>query len=156
MALTPSLLVPGNAEEMATYYAGVFRESDEPIFVRMPMPDGSAQIITATVRLNGTEILMVNGGPDNNTEFTEAFSLTINAKDQAEVDHFWNRFVGDGGKEVACGWCRDKFGVFWQVIPVELPQALADPDPERAARAFFAMQEMIKIDIEAIKSAMDA
>lgn len=140
---------------MANYYADVFPDGEVLDIVKMPMPDGNEAVITSMVRANGTDILMVNGGPSNNTEFTEAFSLTINCEDQKEVDHFWSRFVGDGGSEVACGWCRDQFGVFWQVIPVELPQLLSNPDPEKAAKAFAAMQEMIKIDIETLKQAVE-
>lgn len=156
MSLTPSLMVPGNAEEMADYYADVFPDGKIHEILRMTMPDGSEAVITARLELNGTDLLMVNGGPDNDTTFTEAFSLTINCADQAEVDHFWNRFVGDGGQEIACGWCRDRFGLFWQVVPTGLPKLLSDPDPERAKKAFEAMQTMIKIDIDALRRAVEA
>lgn len=156
MPLTPSLLVPGTAEEMANYYADVFPDARFHEILRMTMPDGHESVITARLELNGTELLLVNGGPGNDTTFTEAFSLTINCADQVEVDHFWGRLVGDGGQEVACGWCRDKFGVFWQVIPTGLPALLSDPDPDRAKRAFEAMQTMIKIDIDAIRQAAGA
>jgi predicted 3-demethylubiquinone-9 3-methyltransferase (glyoxalase superfamily) len=83
-------------------------------------------------------------------------NIMINCKDQDEVDHFWNRFVGDGGKEIDCGWCNDKFGVFWQVVPVEMMHYLGDPDPERSGKAFAAMMTMKKIDINAIKAAVEA
>lgn len=156
MALTPSLLVPGNAEEMANYYVEVFPDGELKDIFRIPMPDGSRQTVMANIRVHGTDILLINGTPDHNTEFTEAFSLTINAQNQQDVDYFWDKFVGDGGQEVACGWCRDKFGVFWQVIPTEMPQLLQDPDPVRAAAAFTAMSNMVKIDINAVKAAMDS
>lgn len=155
MPLTPSLMAPGNAEEMATYYVDVFPDGKLHEILRMTMPDGTQAVITARFSIHGSDVLIVNGGPGNDTSFTEALSLTINCADQAEVDHYWNRFVGDGGQEVACGWCRDRFGVFWQVIPVQLPELLGDPDPERAARAFGAMQEMIRIDIDALRRAVE-
>lgn len=156
MPLMPSLMVPGNAEEMAHYYADVFPDGSITNEMKMPGPDGGENYVLANVQLNGTDIMLLNGTMDHDTTFTEAFSFTINCKDQKEVDYFWDRFVGDGGAEVACGWCKDKFGFFWQVIPEEMPACLNDPDPERAGKAFAAMQEMIKIDIDAIKAAMNS
>lgn len=153
MVLTPSLLVPGTAEEMANYYVDVFPDGELLDVLRVPMPDGTEQVVTATIRVNGTDILFVNGG--ENEAFNDSFSLTIHCQDQADVDHFWNRFVGDGGKARDCAWCEDKFGFRWQVTPVEMIALLGDPDPERAGRAMAAMMTMQKIDINAIKAAAD-
>lgn len=153
MTLVPSLLVPGTAEVMATYYADVFPDGEILDVFRAPMPDGTEQVITASIRINGTQILFVNGGQGET--FNDSVSLTINCEGQDEVDHFWNRFVGDGGKERDCGWCEDKFGFRWQVIPVEMPRLLQDPDPERAGRAMQAMMTMQKIDINAMKAAVE-
>jgi predicted 3-demethylubiquinone-9 3-methyltransferase (glyoxalase superfamily) len=154
MALTPSLLVAGNAEEMANYYADVFPDGQVEGIFRAPGPDGNDVVITANIVINDSPLLMING-TDKST-FTDAFSFVINCKDQDEVDYFWNRFVGDGGAEIACGWCKDKFGFHWQVTPVEMPQLLGDPDPERAGKAMQAMMGMKKIDLAAMRSAMDA
>ncbi len=153
MSLVPSLLVPGTAEEMATYYVDVFPDGELLDVFRAPMPDGTQQVITATIRVNGTQILFVNGGQVET--FNDSFSLTINCEDQDEVDHFWNRFVGDGGRERDCGWCEDRFGFRWQVIPLEMPRLLQDPDPGRAGRAMQAMMTMQKIDINAMRAAAD-
>lgn len=154
MALTPSLLVAGTAEEMATYYTDVFPDGEISDIFRAPGPDGTDVVITANIVINESPLLIING-TDKNT-FTDAFSFVINCQDQGEVDYFWNRFVGDGGAEIACGWCKDKFGVHWQVTPVEMPQLLQDPDPERAGKAMQAMMGMKKLDLAAMKAAMDA
>lgn len=154
MSLTTSFLVPGNAQEMVDYYQDVFKDSELIDSMRIPGPDGSETLVTAVLRLRGTDVLFVNGG--ENKGFTESMSLVINCENQDEVDHFWSRFVGDGGNEIACGWCNDKFGVFWQVIPVEMPALLGDPDPERAGKAMAAMNEMYKIDLAGLKAAMDS
>lgn len=153
MALVPSLLVPGTAEAMASYYVDVFPDGELLDVMRMPMPDGTQQVITASIHVNDTQLLFVNGGQGET--FNDSFSLTIQCKDQDEVDHFWNRFVGDGGRERDCGWCEDRFGFRWQVIPVGMPRLLQDPDPERAGRAMQAMMTMRKIDINAMRAAAD-
>lgn len=154
MALTPSLLVAGNAEEMATYYSDVFPNGEIVDIFRVPGPDGNDVVVTANIVINESPLLIING-TDQNT-FTDAFSFVINCRDQAEVDYFWNRFVGDGGAEIACGWCKDKFGFHWQVTPEEMPQLLQDPDPERAGKAMQAMMQMKKLDLAAMKAAMDS
>lgn len=154
MALTPSLLVAGNAEEMANYYTDVFPDGKVEGLFRAPGPDGTEVVITANIVINDTPVLIINGPADN--KFNDSFSFVINCQDQDEVDHFWNRFVSDGGQEIACGWCKDKFGFSWQVTPVEMPELLQDPDPERAGKAMQAMMGMKKIDLAAMRAAMDA
>lgn len=151
MALMPSMLVAGKAEDMANYYADVFPDGVVENMFRSTGPDGNESVITASIRINDTPVLIING-PDHKPN--EANSFVISCKDQAEVDHFWNRFVGDGGEEGNCGWCKDKFGFSWQVVPVEMPELFGDP--ERGAKAFQAMMTMNKIDLNAIKAAMDA
>lgn len=155
MSLTPSLLVPGIVEEMANYYVDVFPDGELLGMMRSSLPTGGDAVITANIRIHDTDVLFVSGGPEYNMEFNESFSLTIPCETQDDVDHFWNRFVGDGGREIDCGWCADKYGVRWQVVPNELPQLLSDPDPERANAAMGAMMTMKKIDINAIKAAVE-
>ena len=100
----------------------------------------------------GIPCLGLNGGP----AFTqsEAFSFQVATTDQAETDRYWNAIVGNGGQESACGWCKDKWGVSWQITPVVLKRAIADPDPAAAKRAFDAMMEMTKIDVSVIEAAL--
>lgn len=154
MSLTLSFLVPGTVQEMIDYYQDVFTDAKLVDSLRIPGPDGAEMLVTAVLNIRGSDVLFINGGEDRG--FTESMSLVINCESQDEVDHFWNRFVGDGGKEIACGWCNDKFGVYWQVIPTEMRSLLGDPDPERAGKAMAAMGEMYKIDLPAMKAAMDA
>ena len=99
----------------------------------------------------GIPCLGLNGGP----QFThsEAFSFQVATADQAEPDRYWNAIVGNGGEESQCGWCRDKWGLSRQITPVALLQAITDPDPAAAKRAFAAMMQMKKIDIAALEAA---
>ncbi|HVU85043.1 MAG TPA: VOC family protein, partial [Puia sp.] len=98
--------------------------------------------------------ILMNGGPGH--PLTDAISLTINCTNQEEVDYYWDKLLQGGGNEIACGWLRDRFGLFWQVTPTILPELLSDPDRARAGRAMQAMMKMIKLDIAAIKAAADA
>jgi 2-polyprenyl-6-hydroxyphenyl methylase/3-demethylubiquinone-9 3-methyltransferase len=99
----------------------------------------------------GIPCLGLNGGP--NFKHSEAFSFQVATADQAETDRYWNAIVGNGGEESACGWCRDKWGVSWQITPSALTEAITDPDRAAAKRAFDAMMQMRKIDIAAIQAA---
>ena len=110
--------------------------------------------MTAHFRLGDTEYVGLNGGPQN-WAFTEAISFQILCADQAEVDHFWDRLT-DGGEESQCGWLKDRFGVSWQVIPVEMMALLNDPDRGRAQRATQAMLQMRRIDLAEIRRAADS
>ena len=94
----------------------------------------------------------MNGGPG--TPHTPAFSFQVATDDQAETDRLWRAIVDNGGEEVACGWCRDKWGLSWQITPSMLIAAISDPDPARARRAFEAMMTMVKIDIAGIEAAL--
>ena len=99
----------------------------------------------------GIRVLGLNGGP--HFKQSEAFSFIVVTEDQEETDRYWNAIVGNGGQESACGWCKDKWGLSWQITPRALTDALADPDPGVRQRAFEAMMQMTKIDIAAIEAA---
>jgi 2-polyprenyl-6-hydroxyphenyl methylase/3-demethylubiquinone-9 3-methyltransferase len=100
---------------------------------------------------DGNSLPRLNGGPA--FKHNEAFSFQVATADQAETDRYWNAIVGNSGQESACGWCKDKWGLSWQITPIALTQAITDPDPAAAKRAFDAMMKMIKIDIAAIEAA---
>ncbi len=102
--------------------------------------------------MDGQPFTAINGGPQ--FRFNEAVSFLIPCADQAEVDHYWEALT-DGGEEGQCGWLKDRFGVSWQVTPTELSELLGDPDPERASRATKSMLGMTKIDLDAIRAAVD-
>jgi 2-polyprenyl-6-hydroxyphenyl methylase/3-demethylubiquinone-9 3-methyltransferase len=107
--------------------------------------------LTVWFTVMGIPCLGLNGGPA--FKHSEAFSFQVATADQAETDRYWNAIVGNGGQESACGWCRDKWGLSWQITPLALTEAITDPDPSAAKRAFDAMMTMRKIDIAAIEAA---
>lgn len=141
------------AEAAARFYAQVFPDSAVHAVHRAPSdyPSGKAgDVLTVEFTVAGIPCLGLNGGPA--FRHTEAFSFQIATDDQAETDRYWNAIVGNGGQESACGWCRDKWGISWQITPRTLTEALA-AGGEEARRAFDAMMHMAKIDVAAIEAA---
>ncbi len=110
-------------------------------------------VLTVSFELFGSRFTALNGGPGK--AHTDSISFQVFCDTQEEVDHLWNGLTADGGEESWCGWCRDRWGVAWQIIPNRLGQLLSDPDPERSARAFQAMRTMRKIDIEGLTNAVE-
>jgi predicted 3-demethylubiquinone-9 3-methyltransferase (glyoxalase superfamily) len=134
---TICLWYDGDAEDAARFYAETF-------------PDSSV-VLTVEFTVMGIPCLGLNGGPA--FKHNEAFSFQVATADQAETDRYWNAIVGNGGQESACGWCRDKWGLSWQITPIALTKAVTDPDRAAAKRAFDAMMQMKKIDIAGIEAA---
>ena len=151
----PFLWFDNNAEEAMNFYLGIFKDSKQIRVARNPpgAPGPEGSFLVATIQLEGQEITLMNGGPGH--PLTDAISLTINCGSQKEVDYYWNRLLQDGGSEIACGWLKDRFGLYWQVTPVMLPQLLSDPDRAKAGRVMQAMMKMIRLDIAALKAAAD-
>ena len=108
-------------------------------------------VLTVEFTVLGVRCLGLNGGPM--FKHSEAFSFQVSTADQAETDRYWDAIIGNGGQASACGWCKDKWGLSWQITPLALMEAISDPDPAAAKRAFEAMMEMGKIDIAAIEAA---
>jgi predicted 3-demethylubiquinone-9 3-methyltransferase (glyoxalase superfamily) len=154
----PCLWFDGRAEEAAQLYTSVFPNSSIGEITRygpdMPPPMAEGDVLTVSFTLDGQEYVGLNGGPQ--FTFTEAISFQIMCADQEEVDHYWNRLTEGGGEEGPCGWLKDKFGVSWQVVPIEMMSLLSDPDPGRAQRATQAMLQMHRIDIAEIRRAADS
>ena len=143
-----------HAEEAARFYAATFPDSSVGAVLRSPTdyPDGRAgDVLTVDFIVAGIPCIGLNGGP--HYKHSEAFSFQIATDDQAETDRLWNAIVGNGGQESACGWCKDKWGLSWQITPRALIAAITDPDRSAAKRAFDAMMTMTKIDIAAIEAA---
>ena len=143
-----------DAEEAARFYATIFPDSSVAAVHRAPgdFPSGKkGDVLTVEFTVMGVACLGLNGGPA--FQHDEAFSFQVATVDQAETDRYWNAIVGNGGQESECGWCKDKWGVSWQITPIALRDAIIDPDPAAAKRAFDAMMEMTKIDIAAIEAA---
>ncbi len=142
-----------DAEAAARFYAKTFPDSAVGAVFHAPadFPSGrQGDVLTVTFTVAGMPCLGLNGGPA--FKQTEAFSFQIATDDQAETDRYWNAIVGNGGQESACGWCKDKWGVSWQITPRTLTEALAAGGDE-AKRAFAAMMTMTKIDVAAIEAA---
>jgi predicted 3-demethylubiquinone-9 3-methyltransferase (glyoxalase superfamily) len=143
-----------DAEAAARFYAETFPESRIIAVHAAPSdyPSGKAgDVLTVEFTVAGLPCLGLNGGPM--FKHNEAFSFQIATDDQAETDRYWNAIIGNGGQESACGWCKDKWGVSWQITPTVLMGAITDSNPAVAKRAFEAMMQMKKIDIAAIEVA---
>lgn len=152
---TICLWFDGTALDAATFYAATFPDSAVGAVMRAPgdYPAGKqGDVLTVQFRVAGIPCLGLNGGPA--FKHTEAFSFQIATDDQAETDRLWNAIVDNGGEESACGWCRDRWGLSWQITPRVLSAAIVDPDPGVAQRAFSAMMQMRKIDVAAIEAAI--
>ena len=144
-----------DAEEAARFYAKTFPNSSVGAVHRAPgdFPSGKkGDVLVVEFTVMGIPCIGLNGGPG--VTHNIAFSFQIATSDQAETDRYWNAIVGNGGQESECGWCKDKWGVSWQISPVVLIKAVTDPDPAVAKRAFDAMMTMRKIDISAIEKAI--
>lgn len=143
-----------DALEAATFYAETFPDSAVGAVHRAPgdFPSGKqGDVLTVEFCVLGIPCIGLNGGPA--FKHSEAFSFQVATVDQEETNRYWNAIVGNGGEESACGWCRDKWGLSWQITPRALTDAIIDPDRAAAKRAFEAMMTMRKIDIAAIEAA---
>jgi predicted 3-demethylubiquinone-9 3-methyltransferase (glyoxalase superfamily) len=150
--ITPFLWFDTQAEEAAKFYVSIFPRSKILKTARYgdagPGPKGS--VMTVEFELAGQRMIALNGGPV--FKFTEAISLSVDCKDQKEVDHYWNK-LSQGGEESMCGWLKDRYGLSWQITPGILGKLLSGPDPKEAKRVMEAMLRMRKIDIAALKAA---
>jgi len=145
----------GTAEEAARFYAETFPDSSVGAVTRAPadFPSGKeGDPITVDFTVLGIRCVGLNGGPA--FPQTEAFSFQVLTATQEETDRYWNAIVGNGGTESACGWCKDRWGVNWQITPRVMIEALTSPDRAAARRAFEAMMTMRKLDVAAIEAAV--
>jgi 2-polyprenyl-6-hydroxyphenyl methylase/3-demethylubiquinone-9 3-methyltransferase len=144
----------GAAEEAARFYANTFPDSAVTAVHRAPgdFPAGQqGQVLTVEFKVLGISCVGLNGGPS--IRHNEAFSFQVVTDNQAETDRYWNAIVNNGGAESACGWCKDRWGLSWQITPKVLLDAVTGSDREAAKRAFEAMMTMKKIDIASIEAA---
>ncbi|OZI65637.1 VOC family protein [Bordetella genomosp. 1] len=151
---TICLWFDGDALDAATFYAATFPDSRVGRVMHAPgdYPAGKqGDVLTVEFTVAGIPCLGLNGGPA--FKHSEAFSFQIATDDQAETDRLWHAIVDNGGQESECGWCKDKWGLSWQITPRVLTDAITDPDPAVARRAFDAMMTMRKIDVAAIEAA---
>jgi|SRR5215510_1153266 len=156
--ITPFLWFDDRAEEAARFYAAIFKNSKIGKIARYGesgskvarRPKGT--VMTVSFQLDGQEFVALNGGPL--FKFTEAVSLVVNCHTQEEVDDYWKK-LSEGGKEVQCGWLKDKYGLSWQIVPTILTEMLEDPDPKKTERVMQAMLKMKKIDVQGLKQAYE-
>jgi predicted 3-demethylubiquinone-9 3-methyltransferase (glyoxalase superfamily) len=161
--ITTFLWFDEQAEEAANHYVSVFkamgREDSEVTLVSRYGPAASqaagrpeGSVFTVWFRLDGQEFGSLNGGPM--FQFSEAISLMVNCKDQAEIDGFWER-LSEGGEEGPCGWLKDRYGLSWQVVPAEMTRMMQQGDPEQQERVMAAVLEMKKLDLATLHQAFD-
>jgi len=151
--VTSFLWLDTQAEAAANFYVSLFADAKIVDVARWgagsPYPEGS--VMSATLDLAGQQYILFNGGP--HYQLNESFSLFVSCEDQAEVDHFWNALVADGGAPIQCGWLKDRFGVTWQIVPKALMRLLGDKDRAKAGRVMRAMMEMVKLDVAELERA---
>ena len=143
-----------DAHEAARFYAATFPNSEVTAVREAPsdFPGGKqGEVLTVEFTVLGIPCIGLNGGPT--FKHSEAVSFQVATDNQEETDRYWNAIVGNGGQESQCGWCKDRWGLSWQITPIALTKAITDPDPRVAQRAFDAMMTMGKIDIAAIEKA---
>ena len=153
--ITPFLWFNENAEEAINFYTSIFKDSKMGKVTRNgdngPGPKGS--VLVANFTIEGQDFIALNGGP--RFQFTEAVSFVVNCKTQDEIDFYWDKLLEGGGKEQACGWLKDKFGLSWQIVPVQMGELMSGNDPQRSARVMQAMMKMIKLDLPTLQKAYD-
>ena len=153
--IQPCLWFDGNAEEASRFYADTFPDSRVGAVMRAPedYPSGKkGDVLTVEMTILGMPFLLLNGGPQ--FKFNESVSFQVATEDQAETDRYWKAITHSGGEESECGWCKDRFGLSWQITPKRLIELISEGG-ETAARAFQAMMGMRKIDIAALDRAVE-
>ncbi len=155
--ITPFLWFSGNAEQAAKFYTSIFKKSKirEITYCGEAASKGSGQpggsILTVEFEIEGQKFTALNGGPP--FKFNESISFVVRCKNQAELDYYWKKLTSGGGKEVACGWLKDKFGVAWQVVPKNISKLISSKHPQRANRVMAPVMKMMKLDIKKMEAA---
>jgi predicted 3-demethylubiquinone-9 3-methyltransferase (glyoxalase superfamily) len=152
--ITPFLWYSKEAEEAAKFYAGLFPDSRVKRVTTLPTetpsgPAGSVKVVD--FELFGQAFTAISAGPLD--AFNHAVSFIVNCESQQEIDRYWNAFLEGGGKAEQCGWLKDRYGLFWQIVPTVLGEMMSDPDRAKAKRAADAMLKMVKLDIAALQAA---
>ena len=150
--ITTFLWLDTEAEEAATFYTSVFKNSRivETAYYGDAGPGAAGTVMTVNFELDGQEFVALNGGPQ--FKFNEAVSLQVNCETQDEIDDFWSK-LSEGGEEGPCGWLKDRYGLSWQVVPTVLAELISDPDPEKSQSVMAAMLKMGKMDIATLEAA---
>ena len=154
--ITPMLWFDGQAEEAAKFYVSVFKNSkikQITHYTGEDLPDRKDTVMTVSFELDGQEFTALNGGPQ--FKFTEAVSFVVNCETQEEIDYYWEKLTGDGGREVQCGWLADKYGLSWQVVPGKFFAEWVK-DPAGLERVMHEVMQMTKLDLAKLKKAFES
>ena len=151
--ITPFLWFDTQAEEAANFYVSIFKNSRITSISHYPegTPGPVGQVMVVNFELDGQKFIALNGGPT--FKFTEAISLLVNCETQQEIDHYWSRLTAGGGKEVECGWLKDKYGLSWQIVPANLEKLLGTP--EKAKRVMAVVMKSKKLNIADMERAAE-
>ena len=154
--ISPFLWFDDQAEEAANLYVSVFPNSRISGASRYGEvgPGKPGSVMTISFEIDGLPVTALNGGPI--FRFNEAFSMSVDCADQAEVDRYWDALIEGGGQSSQCGWLKDRFGLSWQIVPRILPRLLSDPDRAKAQRVMTAMLKMSRLDVAALEAAAEA
>jgi len=153
--ITPMLWFDNQAEEAARFYTSIFKNSKLGNIARYGenMPGRAGSVMVVEFVLDGQAFTALNGGPQ--FKFTEAISLVVNCQGQQEVDYYWEQLTAGGGAPVQCGWLKDKYGLSWQVVPVEAIEMMSDSNRAKSQRAMEAVMTMVKLDVAEIRRAYE-
>lgn len=153
--ITPCLWFEREALDAARFYVSAFGGTIDKVHRAASDTPGNKEgdILLVELTLAGQRYQALNGGAHD--KFNDAVSLSVRCEDQAEVDQLWSALTADGGKPVQCGWLKDKYGLSWQIVPRQLMELMADPDPSRRKRVMQAMLRMVKIDIAGLQAAAE-
>lgn len=158
--ITTFLWFNDNAEEAVKFYTSIFKNSKtgrisyctDSVAKHAERPSGS--VLTISFKLNGQDFIAMNGGPD--VKFTQAISLMVHCDTQAELDRYWKKLTSGGGKEVACGWLQDKYGLSWQIVPNFIMELIGDKDRAKVDRVMQVVMKSVKLDFKKLKAAAKA
>ena len=158
--IAPFLWFNDNAEEAVKFYTSIFKNSKIGRISYYPEAAAKASgrparsVMTIAFKLNGQDFIALNGGP--NFKFTEAISLMVHCDTQAELDRYWRKLISKGGKEVECGWLKDRYGLFWQIVPRFIIELISDKDRAKADRVMRVVMNSVKLDFKKLKAAASA
>jgi predicted 3-demethylubiquinone-9 3-methyltransferase (glyoxalase superfamily) len=158
--ITTFLWFNGNAEQAVKFYTSTFKNSKitrtsyTPPSVARNNDAKAGSILTIAFTLNGQNFIAMNGGPQ--AKFNEAISLMVECDTQAELDRYWKKLTSGGGKAVACGWLKDKYGLFWQIVPKDIINLISDKNPAKVDRVMQVVMDSVKLDIKKLKAAAKA
>ncbi len=148
--ITPFLTYHDCAEEAAKFYVSILPDAK---ILRTALNPADDAVLTVEFEMLGMKFVALNAG--QNWKFTEAFSLAVPCQSQSELDNLWEKLTADGGREVACGWLQDKFGMFWQIHPSQIDDWLNAGEPVKLQRMFEALRQMKKLDVAKLQAAFD-